>query len=443
MRLAARTRAYRRMRIIHVAALNNALRYMAIGAGAACTLVLILTAAPSPAPVSTTAATRSTLRLQRAKAREHMRAVRESMSQVTACSQARDCPVWWRARESAMKDAIVAAEQQRLKDHRQLFDGDHLPTSSLPVRDVMAMLHDRRNLAPLIRWASDYSCGEETRLPVLRTGDGYKWVCGAIRHTQPCTVLSLGSAGDDGFERALQDASGCVAYIVDPTLDDARLGNHQMSAASARTFAARVRERGFSLNGTVGVGGSLAPLGGAPPFPVVTLDRLIADHYRLPAHISVVKIDIEGHEWGVLLDLAAMCRAGTLSLDSLHVELHLDGAAPALTFGALHSALAGPRACGLILHHTDPNMVGCSRNGCAEFSWVSLAHARRVEAAEQAGQAGQAEQAPSREVQQASSHEDENATAHSRRGWRRFARSHEIEVHSRRGRRLAMKTEQR
>lgn len=74
-----------------------------------------------------------------------------------------------------------------------------------------------------------------------------------------------------------------------------------------------------------------------------------------------------------------MCRAGTLSLDSLHVELHLDFAASSLTFGTLHSALAGPRACGLILHHTDPNMVGCSRNGCAEFSWISLAHARRVE----------------------------------------------------------------
>ena len=52
---------------------------------------------------------------------------------------------------------------------------------------------------------------------------------------------------------------------------------------------------------------------------VVPISRLISDRYELPAHISIVKIDIEGHEWGVLHDLAAMCRAGQLSLDSLHV----------------------------------------------------------------------------------------------------------------------------
>ena len=293
-RLAAHLRAHRRSLQIS-AALDCAACCMPIGVVLVLILVLILTA--TPAPASMTAATRAPLHLQstRKLERKHMQAVRQSMSQVTACAP-RDCPEWWRARESALKDAMTAAEKQRLKDHRQLFDGDHLPTSSIAVRDVMAMLSDQRNLAPLLRWASDYSCGDEARQPVLRTGDGYKWVCGAIHHTQPCTLLSLGSAGDDSFERAMQDAAGCTAYIVDPTLNDAGLGNHEMSAAGARTFASRVRARGFSLNGSVGVGGSVSLSGGVPPFPLVRIDQLIADHYGLPAHISAVKIDIEGHE---------------------------------------------------------------------------------------------------------------------------------------------------
>ena len=96
-------------------------------------------------------------------------------------------------------------------------------------------------------------------------------------------------------------------------------------------------------------------------------------------------MDIEGHEFVVTKQLAALCRAGRLIVDSLHMEVHLDfqptPVTPYPSLGALHGLMSDARACGLVLHHREDNAIGCSRGGCTELSWVSLRHARRVDVA--------------------------------------------------------------
>ena len=93
-------------------------------------------------------------------------------------------------------------------------------------------------------------------------------------------------------------------------------------------------------------------------------------------HISVLKADIEGAEYESLGELWALCDEGKLSIDQLNVELHLPDGQP---LRAMHALFAGARSCGLWLHHKEVNTWG--RFPCAEFAWVSAAHAQRVVAA--------------------------------------------------------------
>ena len=67
------------------------------------------------------------------------------------------------------------------------------------------------------------------------------------------------------------------------------------------------------------------------------------------------------------------------------IEILGDDGGHELEARTVHAVFRRALACGLVLHHKEANVWGCAHveNGvgsalCAEYSWVSLEHARRV-----------------------------------------------------------------
>jgi len=96
--------------------------------------------------------------------------------------------------------------------------------------------------------------------------------------------------------------------------------------------------------------------------------------------VDVFKIDVEGHEWGLLPELPQMCSDGTLSLSHLLVEIHVGGwsiAAGGHLAREWHDIAQGlALSCGLMQVHKDPNPARDGRD--IEISWVSQTYAAHV-----------------------------------------------------------------
>ena len=300
----------------------------------------------------------------------HLEAFSNALDATTACKPPVHCTLSWIRREKAWRRQALAAEQLRLEQFGR-WTGTFLPTQR---NQALVGIFDL--------WEADMTCVDEARIP-LGVGDGPKWVCAPSALARPCAVVSLGSNYDDSYERGMHDAAGCHAYIVDPTL----------RAPHLAPFKKRVRQHGARVNASVGVGDAGSVVNAVVPvgkgvinvsFPLVSVRSLLFDRYGWrpgqAGHLSAVKIDIEGHEWTTLLTLFDMCEHDGLRIDVLNVELHLfSGRVPEAR--AVHAAFRRALACGLVLHHKEMNPWGCQGTLCGEFSWVSLAHARRVAAA--------------------------------------------------------------
>ena len=272
----------------------------------------------------------------------------------------------WRA-------SVIAAERARLLAHAALFD-KFLPndTSALArLRPTVRGVAYTGRFSAFDYFEAEYSCALEHRIPAHVVGDGPKWQCGVALHPPPCTVVSLGSNFDDAFERGMAvSASHCSSYIVDPTLSRGGSKLHDFERELSRYNA--------SLNSSVGVGtGSLRAA------PLVPLDALLRDRFgggrgnAGRVHVSVLKVDVEGIEYEAMDAAWAACASGWLTIDELNVEVHLPTHSTLFKVGALHALFAGARACGLMLHHKEVNTWSPFK-ACAEFAWVSLAHAQRT-----------------------------------------------------------------
>ena len=326
--------------------------------------------------------------------RRHVDEHARRLSALTACTTVDACPSWWLRREDALRERAVAAMRLRLCTHARLW-GDFLPTSRTPLGKQPPS--DRRNgtnlyhgatFSALDYWEPEYACGEDERVPAI-VGDGPKWVCGPDALPLPCTLLSLGSNLDDSFERAMHARARCLAHIVDPTLDLIREINPALAGReSVAHFSARLSEYGASLNATIGVGnpnstGMLHGPGGTRRFRLVSVRQLLGDRYGPPPwHLSIAKIDIEGHERTVLPELFGLCAEGALSLDQLNVEVHpwpeWHGPGSFKVVRDLYGVFAQALSCGLVLHHKERNLWGCQQSQCMEIAWVSLGHAKRT-----------------------------------------------------------------
>lgn len=276
-----------------------------------------------------------------------------------SCSQA------WLSRESQWRHDAHAAEAARLRTHARLFR-EFLPESR--ARVVSLIDHQQGYIgifSPLDYYEAEFSCGLERRIPHDVVGDGPKWVCGIEFHGKPCSIVSLGSNYDDAFEMGVSRATGCHAYIVDPTLP--RGGGKRFDA-----FKAHVAAYGAQINASVGVGNGLLESEGRV-YRLVRLSSLLSD--RNLRHVAVLKMDIEGSEYDAMRDLAELCASHQVTIDQLNVELHITRN---LTLNKVYDLFNHARTCGLLLHHKERNAWGCRGITCVEFSWISLQFAAKL-----------------------------------------------------------------
>lgn len=308
----------------------------------------------------------------------HAASVRAVLANVTACADG-GCSAAWARREAAWRAAEAAADDARVAWHRHLF-GDFLPRSTGPVQ-VKPNVHGfsvRKKVEGTFcahdYFEPTYACGTSQRLPA-GVGDGPKWFCALGASSTPRRVVSVGSAFDDRFEAAAA-AEGAAPYVVDPSLEKSR------GAAAVAAFRARVEAYGGRLNATVGVGSGVWNYRKSS-FTLVPLAALLADAYPdadAPLALAGLKIDVEGAEFEALAEVASLCRARALKVDQLWVEVHLSLGRKA---GEVYRLLHGLLHCNLMLFHKEVNTWGCD-NRCAEYAFVSAAHARRVFEAEHA-----------------------------------------------------------
>ena len=341
----------------------------------------------------------------RGRIEAHLANHSQRLAATTACGAARRCKYssGWQIQENAWRRQVLHAERMRLLTYA-LDTGEFMPDVRRPIFRRRQMVDDSKamtfNTQPLAAFAPEYSCASSAwRVAAsgdgavrreftsrIRVGgdDGHKDLCGR-QIAKPCTVLSVGSNFQDGFERAMSTAVGCRSYIVDPTL-----GAEQSAPVVA--FAKRVGSYGATLNASVGLGRAGSNLRVEPQVqrPLVPLRSLLKDAASLGCngarcHLSVMKLDCEGCEFEALTHPTwgawALCDSGYLTIDELVVEVH--AAKMAVSLSSLHAVFAGAVACGLMLHQKEVNWDGCHKGNCGAsvptsfhavvLQWVSMA----------------------------------------------------------------------
>lgn len=130
-------------------------------------------------------------------------------------------------------------------------------------------------------------------------GDGGKWLC----FLRPrCTVLSLGISNEFSFETELALEHDCVVHGFDPTVEP--------SLELARVM--RFRRKGVR-DGP----------GAASPFAEGTLSVWDMLYQANLTRVDVLKVDVEGAEFGMFRELFADYDGHPLPFDQLLVEFHL------------------------------------------------------------------------------------------------------------------------
>ena len=128
--------------------------------------------------------------------------------------------------------------------------------------------------------------------------DGGKWSCGVaeIAETRPCVVYSIGSGGNDIFERHIRALKPhCEIHVFDPT-------------------SAPLQQYAFHQYGLCGSGDSFAADGRR--YPCKPLHAIMQELGHL--QVDILKFDIEGHEWDVL----KLTDWTALRIGQILVELH-------------------------------------------------------------------------------------------------------------------------
>lgn len=179
----------------------------------------------------------------------------------------------------------------------------------------------------------DWFTPEETCMDLDRLGrwgDGGKWVCGienlAVRPVltpegkPTCVGFSYGINTDASFEvELLKAAPGCIVHGFDPTITDLPVELRPTAFQDAQNPRRHARATWHKMGVGHDSGGVAAT--GLRKFPWVeslkdSMERLGVDF------IDMLKIDVEGAEYGALLDLLAATRGQKPFFGQLLIEIH-------------------------------------------------------------------------------------------------------------------------
>jgi hypothetical protein len=190
----------------------------------------------------------------------------------------------------------------------------------------------------------------EKKPSVSQVFDGGKWTCGVReigRRTagnSPCVIYSAGSDGNDQFERAVNaSAPNCRIFVFDPTISSLPLWDFTPVAVA-------------SSDGELSINGK--------PYQGRTIASLMQE--RGHDHLDILKMDVEGAEWGLLESTPW----SELCIGELLVELHDNHQAK--KFPMLLDRYIKPlEAAGLRLYSIEPVCSGCA--GQFELAFINVA----------------------------------------------------------------------
>lgn len=243
-----------------------------------------------------------------------------------------------------------------------------------------------------------WNCELRVRTP-HKAGDGPKWTCGldalsggaatdaaaagadGASGRDSCIVYSFGSNNDVSFERAVKSAApGCKIWTFDPTIDKTTGAGGMMGyPTGVVTEAEREGLLTFMSIGIAGADGSFTF--GNKTFPTLSLASIRSRLGHVGRLIDVLKIDVEGSEFGVLAQDAPIgsrrtaAGGGSLALGSigqLLIEVH------SRRFVMIAALMRRIRQHGLMMFSKEPNLWAPPQVGCAEFSFVGREHAFRA-----------------------------------------------------------------
>jgi len=214
-----------------------------------------------------------------------------------------------------------------------------------------------------------WSCDTDYR--VGGAGDGAKWVCNIHMLTPPCRIYSFGLSNFIPFEEDILNLTHCELYGFDPTpgLDLESHRERGLPGASFYPYGLSGRDGEISrrkdpydidmdwLESTIGPS-------------MYTLQNLMD---KMGHHtIDMLKMDIEGGEWGVLDNMFTNCANIPEGLHWLLVEVHLWHT----ELEEVVSLFTKVEGCGFRLYHKEPNLysseVTSSAPCCVEYAWIRM-----------------------------------------------------------------------
>ena len=196
------------------------------------------------------------------------------------------------------------------------------------------------------------------RAALMRYGgraDGGKWLCSMAELEPPCVVYSIGSWGDIDFEEAMSSNTPCQIYTFDCTVPPERMPN----SLPPRTFFEPVCIGEDSADGS---------------FQALTTIAKRLGHPKL----HLLKMDIEGHEFGVFAAMRAAYDAdppGSYNFLPLQISvefhLHTLPEEPSARAQMLYSAFQNLLDMGYVVVSREFNLK-CPH--CEEFVFIRLAN---------------------------------------------------------------------
>jgi hypothetical protein len=182
-------------------------------------------------------------------------------------------------------------------------------------------------------WEPEFTCDFEERIGAM--GDGGKWVCNAykIAKAENCSVLSIGSLNDYGFETAMHNLnSRCKIHTFD----------HTVTPTGTPPYV------NFHRYG----------LGSESSGNILTMKDVIDMAGFQGKVIDVLKIDCEGCEFNVYKEFSS---SGFIRQILMEIHFQNRESTDAL-LQAMHDH-------GYIIFHKEPNTYGCSGD-CIEYAFL-------------------------------------------------------------------------
>lgn len=235
------------------------------------------------------------------------------------------------------------------------------PPEHLVNSEALKAYHEVANWDVLHPFAS---CPGEQRYGWV--GDGGKWTCVPMhkRDTDKafrngdCMVYSFGVQDKPSYEHVLVDHLGCTVHAFDPTPGLKSPFTRHTDRITFHPWGILQRDGTLELRGK--------------PVPGYSLPTIMTKLGHTGTTLDVLKVDVEGAEWGILWDIVPLATSEEgLPFHQLQVEFHGNMEKPHVPLWDAVRIIVGLMDGGYLATHKELN--GFHPNALTEATFVSLA----------------------------------------------------------------------